>query len=154
MVGTENRKRFPSSCKKRSDMRVSSFNFICTLSILLLTILLGNAHAATLQIDGNGELYGISDVEVNGLLYDVEFVDGSFMDLFFDGSDFIHLFTTQDDAYAASMALLTLIDTIPEYDEAPSKIVGIEKELFVAQADLGDALDDRPVFSALLVFLQ
>jgi hypothetical protein len=71
------------------------------------------ATAATLTID-SGQLTGATDVDVDGTLYDVAFVDGTCAALF-DGCDSVDdfTFTTFETAAAASQALLdqVLIDT-------------------------------------------
>lgn len=40
-----------------------------------------------LDVDANGQLKGASNVEVQGVLWDVEFIDGSFLEVFGDGSN-------------------------------------------------------------------
>jgi hypothetical protein len=64
------------------------------------------ASAATLVVSG-GQLLGASDVDVNGTLYDVEFLDGTCVALF-GGCDEVSDFTfhTEYDARDASRALL------------------------------------------------
>jgi hypothetical protein len=64
------------------------------------------ATAATPYVVG-GQLLGASDVDLDGMLYDVEFLDGTCVGLFSgcdEASDFT--FQTADDAFAASQALL------------------------------------------------
>jgi len=68
------------------------------------------SQAATLQIDGAGQLLGADDVDVGGVLYDVDFVDGTCAALF-GGCDEVgdFTFTTETAATAASNALLTQV---------------------------------------------
>lgn len=68
------------------------------------------SHAATLQIDNSGQLLGADDVDVGGVLYDVDFLDGSCTALF-DGCDASDdfTFTTEVAAQTASTALLTQV---------------------------------------------
>lgn len=64
------------------------------------------SHAATLQIDNTGQLLGADGVDVGGVLYDVDFLDGSCAVLFngCDASDDF-TFTTETAALAAASAL-------------------------------------------------
>lgn len=65
------------------------------------------SHAATLQIDGTtGQLLGADGVDVGGVLYDVDFLEGSCVALF-SGCDALEDFTfsTEATALAASNAL-------------------------------------------------
>ncbi len=68
------------------------------------------SHAATLQIDGAGQLLGAEGVDVGGVLYDVDFVDGTCAALF-DGCDGAEdfTFTTEVAALAAASALQTQV---------------------------------------------
>ena len=83
---------------------LSSSLFVASLGFLMLAS--SNVGAATLNLVG-GQLLGASDVIVDGVSYDVEFVDGTCVDLF-DGcdsaSDFI--FGTPSAGSLASQALL------------------------------------------------
>lgn len=77
-----------------------------TLFIAAFCIAASRADAATLNVIG-GQLFGASNVDVDGLLYDVEFIDGACVDLFSgcdEAGDFT--FNTSADALAASQALL------------------------------------------------
>ena len=82
----------------------------CAYAVILvfaaLTLMSAGAGAATLNVVG-GQLVGASGVDVDGTLYDVEFVDGTCVDLFNgcdESSDF--MFTTEAAALMASQALL------------------------------------------------
>ena len=72
-----------------------------------------SAQAVTLNVDsGTGQLLGATEVDVDGVLYDVDFVEGSCVALF-DGcdstSDFT--FTTSTAALAAANALQSQVFT-------------------------------------------
>ena len=75
---------------------------------VVLVLMAGGAQAATLNVIG-GILHGASDVLVDGNLYDVQFLDGTCIDLY-DGCDDVSDFTfqTQASAALASQALLDL----------------------------------------------
>ncbi|MFK7870830.1 MAG: VPLPA-CTERM sorting domain-containing protein [Roseobacter sp.] len=79
--------------------------------------------AATLNVDVNGQLLGASDVDVDGVLYDVSFQDGTCISLFADcdeQSDFV--FTTADSALLASAALLSQVfidNSLGQFDSSP-----------------------------------
>lgn len=82
-----------------------------TIALVFCSVCLGwsgSASAATLHVTPSGILTGAGDVNVNGRLYDVAFVDGSCATLFFpfclDESAFT--FSTPTDAEAAVQALL------------------------------------------------
>ena len=68
------------------------------------------ASAATLIVDENGQLRGASGVNVEGALYDVEFADGSCVELF-SGCDEVadFTFTSDTSALAAAQAILDQI---------------------------------------------
>ena len=81
-----------------------------TVALLAVALLTGPvaAHAVTLQINGIGILTGATDVDVDGTLYDVQFLDGSCISLF-DGCDNAtddFAFTTNADALVAAQARL------------------------------------------------
>ncbi len=78
---------------------------IC-ISLLCVGMACPSAFAATLLINGDGQLYGAEDVYVNGERYDVEFVDGAAVDLYREGGVWSFTFTTEAESLAASAALL------------------------------------------------
>ena len=89
------------------------------------------SHAATLDIR-DGRLFGASNVDVDGVLYDVAFLDGTLAELY-DGADqntdfpFAvsgELVNSSDLAYAASQALHDQV-FIGVYDTSPTLINGI-----------------------------
>lgn len=63
------------------------------------------ATAATLNVDGTGQLIGATGVDVGGTLYDVAFVEGTCVSLF-SGCDAVSDFTFQSRADQASQALM------------------------------------------------
>lgn len=86
-----------------------------------LSLLISNfLFAASLDVRG-GILHGAFDVDVNGVFYDVTFVDGSFVDVFGDATQLIA--TTKLESRAFSSALLEQV-FIGEFDEEPSKTFG------------------------------
>ena len=74
-----------------------------------LVLVAGTATAADLVVVG-GELRGANRVDVNGTLYDVEFVDGTCSALF-NGCDALEDFTFRNEASAeaASLALTSQV---------------------------------------------
>ena len=80
--------------------------FSLLTSLLASLAFASNAYAATLNVVG-GQLMGASNVLVGGSLYDVQFLDGSCIDLY-NGCDDVSDFTFQTEASAllASQALL------------------------------------------------
>jgi len=76
-----------------------------TILLVLFVCLAASANAATLNVAG-GQLLGASNVDVDGILYDVLFTDGSCIDLFSgcdENSDF--KFTSEAQALAVATAL-------------------------------------------------
>ncbi len=91
----------------------------------------GTAHAApTLLVDATGKLTGATGVNVGGLLYNVEFKDGTCVEVFSgcdSTSDFT--FTTFDSAIDASFALFeqVFLDSgAGQFDSDPSRTAGCE----------------------------
>ncbi|MBK7949567.1 MAG: hypothetical protein IPK00_12700 [Deltaproteobacteria bacterium] len=85
------------------------------LALLATTLFTLNANAATFVLE-NGTILGISDVELGGAFYDVEFVDGSCIDLFSgcDGAGDFPFNDSRDErdpqsAIAAALALEALL---------------------------------------------
>lgn len=105
---------------------VAGFSFV---------IAAGLAYAAPILIvDVNGKLTSARNVDVDGIVYDVDFRDGTCVGLFSGcdnpATDFA--FTTQADATAASATLLSLvlIDG-PQglFDSAPQNLQGCNQSL-------------------------
>lgn len=89
------------------------------------------SQAVTLNVDlGTGQLLGATEVDVDGVLYDVDFVDGSCVALFggCDASDDF-TFTTEVEALAATNALQSqvFVDTVAgNFDTQPELTNGCE----------------------------
>ncbi|MBJ20916.1 MAG: hypothetical protein CL933_16030 [Deltaproteobacteria bacterium] len=79
---------------------------LCSVLLLISTLTASSAFAATLNVVG-GQLMGASNVLVGGSLYDVQFLDGTCIDLY-NGCDEVSDFTfqTQTSAILASQTLL------------------------------------------------
>ena len=89
--------------------------------------LAASAGAATLTIDSNEKLTGATDVDVLGILYSVEFVNGSCAQVYSgcdETSDFA--FTTMDQGKAASQAILDLF--VGDYDTEPQLTRGVTSD--------------------------
>ena len=100
-----------------------SFNRFILIGIALLSLYVPPANAATLNIAG-GQLTGADGVDVNGTLYNVDFIDGTCVAIFGGcdaTSDFT--FTTSSDAVAAASALLEQV-FLGGYDEFPEATAG------------------------------
>ena len=84
--------------------------FVLAAALLAAGGLSTEAAAVMLQVDASGQLTGALGVEVDGALYDVEFVEGTCLELFppcFFTSPFI--FGTLEAATAAAQALLDTV---------------------------------------------
>lgn len=109
-----------------------------TIKTLLTAIAFGFAatvaQAADLIIDADGQLTGATGVEVGGVLYDVEFVEGSCRELFHPCNDVEDFeFTTRDQATLAGQALLdqVLINTADGlFDDMPQLTRGCENDRY------------------------
>ena len=104
---------------------------IKNLLIAAILLLIANAsYALTLNVDASGQLLGASGVVVNGTQYDVQFKDGTCIDLFNgcdSNSDFT--FQSQADATAASAALLSQVfldSPVGNFDSNPDLTNGCE----------------------------
>lgn len=83
--------------------------------------------SAALIIGSDGQLNGATNINVNGKLYNVEFIDGSCFDLFEgcdEPSDFS--FNTPDNADAATLALLQQVFANPLVSFQPTIVRGCE----------------------------
>ena len=81
-------------------------SFLLAFCFLLINLIPFSASALILDVNGMGSLLGAQNVMVNGASYDVQFLDGSCVDLFTgcdEVSDFF--FQTNADANAATAAL-------------------------------------------------
>ena len=77
------------------------------IACLLFAVLFAPASYATVQLDVQGGiLMGATSVDVNGMLYDVQFANGSCDSLFNNCDPATFAFSTKSDADAASQALL------------------------------------------------
>lgn len=99
-------------------------SFLCSICISLLCVGLfcSSAFSTTLVVEDE-VLMGATDVVVNGVSYDVTFEDDSAANLYIVDGEYTFPFTTEDEALAASQALLDqvfldgdngLFDTDPE----------------------------------------
>jgi hypothetical protein len=95
-------------------------------SFVVLLLASSSASAATLNVSG-GQLLGASGVDVGGAFYNVEFLDGTCIDLY-NGCDSLSDFTFQtiDDANLASQALLdqVFVDGTGLFDTDPALTFG------------------------------
>ena len=95
----------------------------------VLALIASGAQAATLNVV-NGQLMGASDVLVDGSLYDVQFLDGTCIDLY-NGCDELSDFTFQSQALA-ELAAQALLDQVfldgpsGAFDSDPSLTNGCE----------------------------
>ncbi len=98
----------------------------------VLVLMAGGAQAATLDVVG-GQLMGAADVLVDGSLYDVQFLDGTCIDLY-NGCDDNSDFTFSGDCcgQAATLALQALGDQVfldgplGSFDSVPTLTNGCE----------------------------
>lgn len=79
--------------------------------------------AATLVIDENGILTGATGVDVLGVSYDVEFLDGTFAEVFGDGSGLAFSGSEPQGAVAAAQSLLDQV-FLGIYDDNPNLVRG------------------------------
>ncbi len=106
------------------------FKKLVGMAVVAVGLSSAPSFAATLNVDGSGQLLGASGVNVGGTLYDVLFKDGTCIAVF-DGCDEVSdfAFTTSSAAYAASQALLdqVFVDvSAGSFDSAPALTIGID----------------------------
>ena len=89
-----------------------NFNRLMGMAVVAIGLSSAPSFAATLNVDGAGQLLGASGVNVGGTFYDVEFKDGTCIALF-DGCDEASDFTfsTSVDAGLAMQALASQVIT-------------------------------------------
>jgi hypothetical protein len=108
----------------------------------VLVLVASGAQAATLTVVG-GQLMGASDVLVDGSLYDVQFLDGTCIDLYNgcdDTSDFT--FQTSASAFLASQALLDQV-----FLDGPLGLFDVSPLLTNGCSDSGACVAATPYFS-------
>lgn len=112
------------------QFKFKSFLVSVYFSLLCIGLSCSSVFATTLTIDNNsGELVGATHVLVNGVYYDVEFVNGTAEELYSGGQGYNFTFTDQGAAGNASNALLeqVFIDTDQEdFDSDPTLTFGID----------------------------
>lgn len=130
-------------------------------AVLSMGLGVSAASAATLVVDGSGQLTGATGVDVGGTLYDVSFQDGTCVALFSgcdEASDFT--FNTSISAILASQALLdqVLVDgTTGNFDSNPELTRGITdvfgiiitpyQVLSITQIEVGIAVNINDILS-------
>ncbi|WP_300012304.1 VPLPA-CTERM sorting domain-containing protein [uncultured Roseobacter sp.] len=106
----------------------------CALAAALAALTATSGFAATVKLSvGGGQQMGTSNVEVNGKLFDVEFINGSCLALF-DGCDAVSDFdfTNSADALAAAKSLndtVFLDGPLGNFDSGYTLTNGIEANL-------------------------
>jgi hypothetical protein len=109
------------------------------LALASLAVIGQALHAQQLNIDpGTQLLTGISELQVNGVPYDVGFKDGSCVNLY-DNCDVASDFTfqTEQSAIEAAKALLAAIQASPTYDNHPELTLGCSGQNFGASGLCG-----------------
>ncbi len=103
---------------KKMDLLFSAFIFVFGLS---------RAEALVLTFDSTGLLNGAIGVSIDGVLYDVEFVDNHAYAIFWDNTNgYTFTFSTAREAEAASQALLEQV-LVSDYDTDPSLVLDGKK---------------------------
>lgn len=98
-------------------------------ALLLACLAPGSLQAATLDLDGSGNLLGANGVSVNGTLYDVSFGNGICRDFWDSCGNIIPAFTFQTPAaaLAAATALITdLFSADDVFDAIPTLTNGCD----------------------------
>lgn len=100
------------------------FRTLSVLTVLLLSLVNTANGALILQTNANGDLTGVSNLDVNGTLYDVTFSEQSCAALYSgcdQAADFV--FATRDEALSAAQALMDMVFT-GQYDDQPDAVFG------------------------------
>jgi hypothetical protein len=117
----------------------------CMLAVALASVS-GSAGAATLTASS------ATGIDVGGVLYNVDFVDGTCANFFTgcnEASDFA--FSNKDDALAASDALLALIDANPSFDNSGASLDGCSQNCFTYTYFYDTFSGSSPIISASVV---
>ena len=93
------------------------FKLLITLSICFSL----SAHAVPILLKHDGTYFGAQGIKINGSIYNVEFVDGTFIDVF-DRSGIP--FKDESEVFLASSALHSLISSDPVLSWNPSLTAG------------------------------
>lgn len=100
--------------------------FALLISSLCWFFSANKAGAVELVLDEYDNLLGATGVKINNQLYDVKFEDKNSNDLFMtNGKNYNFLFTTPEEAQAASQALLDQV-LVDKYDSYPEYTNGID----------------------------
>ena len=122
--------------------------------LLFITLWASSSQAAILNVVG-GELFGASDVEVGGLLYDVEFIDGTCIALFGDCDELSDFpFSTALEAGAASLALLdqVFIDGLLGDFESNLKLINGCEESATPKCEAITPYDFSPIDPGIILY--
>ena len=94
-------------------------------TFIFLNMFIGQANASPVtNIDTSGNLIGFNNLNVNGALYDVLFIEGTFNDVF-DGSNFTFM-NDMSTATDAHQILNATFELFPNFDINPSLQFGCE----------------------------
>lgn len=99
--------------------------FLRLFNKTLVVILLSTApilNAATYDIDSGGDLTGVNGLLVGSTLYDVDFKEGTFFDIFVDAAGLD--FTSQAESLIATNQLLDAINFNQDFTNSPFNIFG------------------------------
>lgn len=121
------------------------------MAAILMAMTMSVLAMPVLNVDGGGQLLGVSGVDVGGTLFDVEFVDGSCSAVFSgcdESGDFV--FNTSAEGQAASLALLAVIEG-SVFDERPELTLGCES---TSRCDMLTPYRLEPLLSGGLGFVS
>ena len=79
-------------------------------AIALLTSFISVSGAATLVVNGSGQLTGATDVNVSGTSYDVNFYEGTFSDVFGSASGLDAINSTEAEAFSVALLAQVFVD--------------------------------------------
>jgi hypothetical protein len=119
--------------KERVLRRTSLVGILFTVIVVAMLAAPRTVGAAPLLVIDNNRLLGVNGVDINGQLFNVQFVEGSCVNLFSgcdDNSDFD--FTTGAEAGAAAQALLNQVFAGNSFDTNPATTVGCSDPAYCA----------------------
>ncbi|MDQ2091371.1 VPLPA-CTERM sorting domain-containing protein [Marimonas arenosa] len=102
---------------------MKKFFALCLGFVSLLAVSATETKAVTLNVVG-GQLLGVSGLDVDGTLYDVEFVDGTCAALFSGCDEQSDFALNAGNILAALAALDSLFDNNPVFDDIPGNVSG------------------------------
>lgn len=109
-------------------MTISKILFLRFLVVVVVVaISTASVQAASLIVDGNGQLTGARDIDIDGTLYEMTFADGAWLDIFEDASGLDTTSVEQATQFGQALLDQVLLDSASgTFDSDPELTFGCE----------------------------